>query len=432
MMLSLLPIAAQAADVSTEANLRLEIAGTGGADVGVGGVPKGYMPRDSCKLMVCGGSLGFIGSAGSADVNNGFGQTSTPLLVTVTDGKSPIAGATIKQGTYSAETDSIIWIVSPAGKTTSSFSDSTPIVKVSVDPEDTFEINVTYDRTNVTVKKGDALTLTATHDIPSAKLGTVTYQWYSNTTNYVGTSAEIPGETNKIYTVPTSTEGVKYYFCEVTNVKDDKTTSSFSDSTPMVKVTVENSAYVFPFKDVYTSDWFYSDVVTANKNGLINGKSTTIFSPNDNMTIAEAVKLAACMHQLYHDGKVTLENGPGATWYSTYMAYALANKIIDFDMSDSADSYIVRQEFVYIFYAALPASEYTVINSVKDNAIPDVKFMSTAQFPPRIYAFYRAGILIGSDSAGTFNPHSNILRSEVAAILTRMFDASARKSITLG
>ena len=73
----------------------------------------------------------------------------------------------------------------------------------------------------------------------------------------------------------------------------------------------------------------------------------------------------------------------------------------------------------------------TVINSVADNSIPDVKYMSTVPFSPRIYDFYRAGILIGDENA-YFNPESNIRRSEVAAILARMFDASARKSITLG
>ena len=39
-------------------------------------------------------------------------------------------------------------------------------------------------------------------------------------------------------------------------------------------------------------------------------------------------------------------------------------------------------------------------------------------------------ILTGA-AGGAFNPSQNIQRSEVSAIMTRMFDASARKSVTL-
>ena len=189
-----------------------------------------------------------------------------------------------------------------------------------------------------------------------------------------------------------------------------------------------DESYTFPFTDVAEGAWYRKDVETAHKNGLVNGKSDTMFYPDDNMTYAEAVKLACAMHQLYHDKKVTLTAG-SSVWYSTYMSYALEKGIIEIDLTAVADEKITRSDFVKIFYAALPASEYTVINEVADNAIPDVSL--SAKSAKEIYAFYRAGILVGSDHEGTFNPESNIIRSEVAAILTRMFDGSARKTITL-
>jgi hypothetical protein len=168
-------------------------------------------------------------------------------------------------------------------------------------------------------------------------------------------------------------------------------------------------------------------VEAAYKNGLINGKTATTYSPDSNMTYAEAIKLAACMHQLYHDGVVTLTNGE-PYWYTDYLTYALMNNIIS-ELYDDYDAKATREEFVHIFYGALPAAEYGEINVVADGSIPDVPM--SGNHAAEIYAFYRAGILTGSDSAGTFSPLSNIRRSEVAAILTRMFDASARKTITL-
>ena len=44
---------------------------------------------------------------------------------------------------------------------------------------------------------------------------------------------------------------------------------------------------------------------------------------------------------------------------------------------------------------------------------------------------YNAGILTGSDAAGSFKPTSTIQRSEVATIVTRMADKSLRKTFTL-
>ena len=181
------------------------------------------------------------------------------------------------------------------------------------------------------------------------------------------------------------------------------------------------------FTDVTEDKWFYSDVCYAVQKGLVNGRNTALYAPDDFLSIAEAIKLAACMHQLYHNGSVTLVND-ATLWYKSYLDYATTNAIVTKTYS-SYDLKISRSEFVAIFYAALPSTEYTQKNTVADNKIPDLKL--TATNAAQIYTFYRAGILTGSDAYGTFYPNNNIKRSEVAAILTRMFEADARKSITL-
>lgn len=181
------------------------------------------------------------------------------------------------------------------------------------------------------------------------------------------------------------------------------------------------------FTDVTEDKWFYGDVSYAVQKGLINGRSAALYAPDDFLSIAEAIKLAACMHQLYHSGSVSLVNDP-TLWYKSYLDYATTNGIVTKTYANY-DLKISRSEFVAVFYAALPSSEYTPKNTVNDNKIPDLKI--TATNAVQIYTFYRAGILTGSDAYGTFYPNNNIKRSEVAAILTRMFEADARKSITL-
>ena len=199
---------------------------------------------------------------------------------------------------------------------------------------------------------------------------------------------------------------------------------------PTPQVNIPQVKPKFPFVDVPTSAWYYDSVKSAWENDLINGVTNSEFRPDENMTVAQAIKLSAALHQLNHRGRVSLKNG-SPDWYSTYVDYAIENGLIESAYGKytaaQMNSTVTRAEFVHIFHAA--AKDLRVINAVADNAIPDVK--TGAAFAAEIYDFYRAGILTGSDVKGTFRPSDSIKRSEVAAILIRMFDSSARRTITL-
>ena len=187
----------------------------------------------------------------------------------------------------------------------------------------------------------------------------------------------------------------------------------------------------FPFRDVPASAWYYDAVKSAWKVRLIDGVTSTEFRPDENMTVAQAIKLAAVLHQLNYRSKVSLENGY-PSWYSTYVDYAIDNDLIERAYGNytaaQMNSAVTRAEFVHIFHAA--TDDLRDMNTVAGNAIPDVKIGDA--FAAEIYDFYRAGVLTGSDANGTFHPTDSIKRSEVAAILIRMYDSSARKSIALG
>ena len=180
------------------------------------------------------------------------------------------------------------------------------------------------------------------------------------------------------------------------------------------------------FPDVPTGEWYYNDVQKAANTGLINGYPDGTFGPNQNMKYSEAVKLAACMHQKHTTGSVTLKNGN--PWYQTYVDYAKAHSIIS--KNYPWESNATRAGYVEIFAHALPDSALEERNTVLNDSIPDVK-MSHPQ-ASSIYKLYRAGVLTGNDSSGTFLPNNNIRRCEVAAILIRMMDPSVRKEFTLG
>ena len=180
---------------------------------------------------------------------------------------------------------------------------------------------------------------------------------------------------------------------------------------------------VNPFKDVFGTDWFIDDVIYAYDKGLIDGTTPTTFSPNSNLTYAQAVTLAARMHQLYTKGEVTLANSDGI-WYQSYVDYAIENGIIGGDDAYDWDTMATRAGYAAIFANALPDEAFAQINEFDDGAVPDVD-MDHPQ-AAAIYKLYRAGILQGNDTSYTFSPDNNIRRSEVAAILTRMMNPDAR------
>lgn len=282
----------------------------------------------------------------------------------------------------------------------------------------------------VSVLPGGALTLTVTASVSDG--GTLSYQWSRSTSKSAAASELLPGATEPVYsgTAP-SASGLYFYFCTVTNTREDGATADAAVIFAVIVLKDETEEpYVFPFADVSVGSWYYFDVLIAHREGLIDGTSATTFSPGLNMTIAEAVKLAACMHQLHYSDEVTLTNGAAPLpWYQSYVDYAIAHGIISATDYPDFTVQITREEFVRIFYHALPKSKYSAINYVADGAIPDVPL--NGNYADEIYTFYRAGILIGSDSFGTFRPTSKITRCEVAAILTRMFEESARQFITL-
>lgn len=189
-----------------------------------------------------------------------------------------------------------------------------------------------------------------------------------------------------------------------------------------------------PFTDVPENAWYRTNVVQAYTRGLVNGISADKYAPTDTLSAAQTVKLAACMHQLYRTGSVTLKNASdGRAWYMSYVDYAKQNGLMDADFPDY-NAAITRGDFIRLFFNALPESEYTGINLIMDGSVPDVA--TDAPLAKQVYTFYTAGILTGY-SAGSgylehaFGPQTTITRAEAATVMNRMFDPSARKSFTM-
>lgn len=176
------------------------------------------------------------------------------------------------------------------------------------------------------------------------------------------------------------------------------------------------------FTDVPEGEWYAANVKSAYELDLVSGTSATTFSPNDNISVAATLTLAARIHSTYHTGQASFTQGD--PWYQVYVDYAVKNNIIQAGQFSDYNANISRRDFAGIMCHAMPTGEFNAINAIEKESIPDVA--EGSRYHDEIYTFYKAGISVGNDDLGTFTPEAAIQRSAAAALVTRMVDPSLR------
>lgn len=176
------------------------------------------------------------------------------------------------------------------------------------------------------------------------------------------------------------------------------------------------------FADVPANEWYADNVKLAYELDLVSGTNATTFSPKDNISVAATITLAARIHSLYVTGQTDFPQGN--PWYQPYVDYAVKNGIIRAGQFSDYNANISRRDFAGIMCHTMPIGEFQTINTIEDSSIPDVADGSA--YCDEIYTFYKAGISVGNDEAGTFTPEAAIQRSAAAALVTRMVDPSLR------
>lgn len=181
------------------------------------------------------------------------------------------------------------------------------------------------------------------------------------------------------------------------------------------------------FKDVTAGRWYSSAVKQAYEYGLISGKAANSYEPQSNLTIAEALTLAAKLHSYGSTGAYEVPPAPdGMPWYTNVVNYCFNNNIIQAnEFTGRYNNKATRAEVAHIFANVYGEGLLPKINKV--TSLPDVR--ATDKYASDIYELYEAGILSGSDANGTFNPNSNITRAEIASIIMRMALPTQRVSM---
>lgn len=178
--------------------------------------------------------------------------------------------------------------------------------------------------------------------------------------------------------------------------------------------------------DVPETNAFAANVKTAFEYGIMQGYGNS-FGITNNITRMASIIIACRIHAIYTSGQNDIESQYSGTLQEKYLAYAQSNGI--YCTFPATDKPATRAEFAKILSSALPDEALATINSIDDGAIPDISISDT--FSDAIYRLYRSGVIIGSDSKGTFYPTQAITRGAACAIATRMVFPSLRKTITL-
>lgn len=181
------------------------------------------------------------------------------------------------------------------------------------------------------------------------------------------------------------------------------------------------------FSDVTEDNWFAGAVKDCYELGLMSGVGAGAFSPSGKFTVAQALTVAARLHNMFRGGDGVIPSAPGS-WYAGAVNYCVENGIVTEE--EFKGSYLrtaTRGEMAHLISAAMTEDALAEKNQVTD--LPDVS--SKDMYYEDILRLYQAGIVGGSDKFGSFKPYSSITRAEVATIVARSVLVEQRLALKL-
>ena len=192
--------------------------------------------------------------------------------------------------------------------------------------------------------------------------------------------------------------------------------------TVSTRIEVEFTNGKLPFTDVRESDWFYEDVAFAYENGLFAGTSDTTFSPNASMTRA---MLVTVLYRLEGQPAVNGRSGFSDVQYNGYyedaVTWAADNGIVNGTSTTmfSPNANVTREQMAAILYRYAQYKKYNTAASSGLNGFTD--HASVSGYAAASLEWAVAEKLVNG-SAGKLMPTGNATRAQVAAILHRFVE----------
>ncbi len=167
------------------------------------------------------------------------------------------------------------------------------------------------------------------------------------------------------------------------------------------------------FSDIPDGAWYASEVKNTYELGFMEGTDDNTFAPEDNVTLAQAITVAARVSAIYNGEQIPAAEGQ---WYQQYVNYAVQKGFYEVKENENYNRPASRLEVAQFFAKALPADYYGAKNDVA--FIPDM--LDGSKGYDELMMLYRAGVVLGNDEIGSFYPKNNIRRMEISAIVNRV------------
>ena len=224
----------------------------------------------------------------------------------------------------------------------------------------------------------------------------------------VSTNAYVTDDKNQIVK-----EGDTYNFYSARKFTVHAEDDSKATNTYTITVTVSDKFY-----DVAEDKWYYEEVMEAAGLGWING-SNGYFKPEDSMKRGDfALIIARIMgydETQYRDS--AFPDVDSDLYYSAAIAFCAEEGIIGGDGSNFyPERAITREEMAKIICNAAGVEQVTDPDSLYAD---DAEIAEWAK--GYVYGCQAAEIMMGDESANTFDARSNATRAEAAAVLVRAF-----------
>ena len=179
------------------------------------------------------------------------------------------------------------------------------------------------------------------------------------------------------------------------------------------------------FTDVKEGTWYYDYVNEVVSKGYFKGESSTIFSPDKQMTRAMFVTVLSRVDgATVNDSKSTFDDVPVNQWYTGAVTWANENKIVlgtggkNFEPNRAIsriDMCLIMSRYIS-YYAAKTGQVPATTSSGK--TFSDISGLD-AEAKAALDRCVTYGLIEGTPE-GTFKPYDTATRAEVAAVISRL------------
>lgn len=174
------------------------------------------------------------------------------------------------------------------------------------------------------------------------------------------------------------------------------------------------------FADVDPKDWFALWVDIAYNTGIMAGTGNSTFEPGREVTVAEAIQMAANMDSRYKGDNFHTIAHVSTPWYTDAVTYCLASGIITAQQFDDYERPLTRRELARIFSATELARSLPQRNN-PTQVMAAVKDIKTGDADANaVFGLYTKGILTGVNEDLSFRPNAAVTRAEAAALAARL------------